>query len=62
MGRYVPLHGISFNSFVIDLRDARVEAVLPLWPRKDGEGWIPSLFSFPEDLSGFYPEAPGWRG
>lgn len=46
-GRCFPLQSVSFHSFLIDLRNASVEAALPLQPQQDSEGWIPFLFSLP---------------
>lgn len=57
-GRCFPLQSVSFHSFLIDLRNASVEAALPLQPQQDSEGWIPFLFSLPRRSVKLLPGNP----
>ena len=38
VGRHLPLHGIPFHPFLIDFRDASVEAAPAVQPQQDSEG------------------------
>lgn len=57
-GRCFPLQSVSFHSSLTDLRDASVEAALPLQPQQDSEGQIPFLFSLPLKIFQAFAQGP----